>query len=316
MNARTRQLARAVVLTTLASFAALPCAGQGVAAPSTPAPRNAAELIESRMPSIYDESTQTPAVPDAPAGPTAATPTPSVSDSSPALGAPSHGSGPGDAAHDSRTLPPPQPSASAQGFASRLTDAEPAPRLGEGRAAKELPRGESRGGWVLNTLAALGVVIALALALRWAYTKLAGRSVGVTGSRAVETLSRTALAPRNHVLLLRVGRRVLIVNDSAHGMRTLAEVDDPEEVAELLAATASARPDSMSTSFNGLLARFTGGHVANSDRAATIDADAYLPDRRHEGGDDREGDVDRARDQLSRLLSRVRTTGGQAGGGA
>jgi len=52
----------------------------------------------------------------------------------------------------------------------------------------------------------------------------------------VEVLSRTTVAPRSHVVLMRVGTRILVVSDSPAGMRTLASVEDAEEVAELLGA--------------------------------------------------------------------------------
>lgn len=278
------------------------------AAPATAQQANeAAALIEQRMQRIYDDSAATadadaagPASPPEPATPRAADPP--------------------DAGPGSRRLP--QPGDADAGITNQLVSRE-ANRNGEGRNSPALPGGDTdptAGGWIMNTLAALGVIIALILGLRWGYTKVTGQTTPVGHSRAVEPLSRTAIAPKNHVLLLRVGRRVLVVNDSAHGMRTLAQLDDPDEVAELLESVTAAKPGSMSGSFNGLLAKFANpapargrGAAIGRDTEFDLDRDELtLPD---EGRDRGEHDVDRARDQLSQLLARVRGAGSVGRGG-
>ncbi len=166
-----------------------------------------------------------------------------------------------------------------------------------GTAAGTLDTGQ---GWVLNTLTALGVVIGLVLVLRVVVTKLGGRAA-TAPSRAVEVLSRTSVAPKNHVLLLRVGGRVLVVGDSSAGLRTLSEIDDPEEVASLLQSVEVGRDASMTNGFNKLLARYTGSY---SQREMYDE----------EGMDDGEVRVDRARDSVSSLLGRVRSIAGGGGG--
>ncbi|MFP4144531.1 MAG: flagellar biosynthetic protein FliO [Phycisphaeraceae bacterium] len=153
-------------------------------------------------------------------------------------------------------------------------------------------------GWMLSTLAALGLVIGLILLLRWGWTRMGGK-VAAGSSPVVEVLSRTTVAPRNHVLLLRVGGRILVVSDSAGGMRTLESVTDPEEVAELLQGVTAAKETSASRSFGQLLGRFGG--------------DYDQPDPLETGLDDEEHLVDRAREGVSGLLSRVRTMSGKKG---
>lgn len=158
----------------------------------------------------------------------------------------------------------------------------------------------SGNGWVLNTLTALGLVIGLVLVLRFAVAKMGGRPT-TSASRAVEVLSRTSVAPKNHVLLLRVGGRILVVGDSSNGLRTLSEVDDPDEVASLLQSVEADRETSMTNGFNRMLSRYTGAH-----------ADADLLGE--EGGDDSEFQVDRTRNSVSGLLGRVRAMSGRGGG--
>lgn len=152
------------------------------------------------------------------------------------------------------------------------------------------------GGWVLNTLAALGLVIGLILLLRWGWTKMGGVAIA-RSSPVVEVLSRTSVAPRNHVLLVRVGGRILILSDSSSGLRTLANIDDPDEVANLLEAVTAARGNSITRGFMQMLNQTD---------------EAYDKVRlREEGGDHAEYRIDRARDTVSGLLARVKALSGK-----
>ena len=158
-------------------------------------------------------------------------------------------------------------------------------------------------GWVLETLAALGVVIGLILLGRWVWMKLSGQaSPTTTGSAAgsVEVLSRTAVAPKNHVLLLRVGNRVLVVGDSSNGLNTLAEVDDPDEVADLLTSISTQQPKSITNNFKQALSRVSG-----SFDQRTLDQE--------DGRDDAEHHFDRSRSEVSSLLHRLRSASGRGG---
>lgn len=166
---------------------------------------------------------------------------------------------------------------------------------GPGPSTQPLPSPRWGSGWVLNTVTALGVVILVIFALRTLLVKL-GAAKGVSPrSGVVEVLSRTAIAPRNHVLLIRVAGRVLVVGDSVAGLRTLAQIDDPDEVASLLAATTAQAPHSVTRGFATLMGRFNRQYDEGQRLLA-------------EGGDESEHAVDRARDGLSSLLARVRAT--------
>lgn len=90
-------------------------------------------------------------------------------------------------------------------------------------------------GVVIGRLAlSLGVVLAIIGGLYWLLRRYYGGSVSSSSTRAVKVLSRTPLAPRQQVMLLQVGRRVVVVGDSGGAMTTLAQIDDPDEVAQLL----------------------------------------------------------------------------------
>jgi len=149
--------------------------------------------------------------------------------------------------------------------------------------------------WMMNTLAALGVVIGLIFLLRW-LAKRSGLGGGVrvsASSPIVEVLSRTTVAPRSHIVLLRVGGRILVVNDGTAGMRTLATVEDPDEVAGLLQSVETAKESSMSNSFGRVMSKL-------SNQWSSADDTAEL------GNDESEAGFDRARTSLSGLRNRLR----------
>jgi flagellar biogenesis protein FliO len=161
----------------------------------------------------------------------------------------------------------------------------------------EVNRGESTGSpWVLNTITALGLVVGLILLLRAVMNKLSGgRAVtfGGASGKAVEVLGRTAIAPRQHVSILRVGHRLLVVGDGGGQMTTLADIADPDEIAAILKALAAGSHNSITQSFHQMVDRFSDKHHERDSVEL-------------EGGDFAEHDTDRARDEVSGLLSRLR----------
>lgn len=175
------------------------------------------------------------------------------------------------------------------------------PRAAAGTELAADTAGDARPGtsWVLSTLTALGVVLLAIFACRGMMRRWFGAAAIAGATPVVQVLTRTSVAPRNHVLLLRVGGRILVVGDSAAGLRTLASIDDDQEVAELLTAISASKPTSVTGGFRQLLANFNRAY-----RRPQVGAE--------EGTDDKEFAVDRARDEVSSLLGKVRgiTPGG------
>ncbi|MBX2852209.1 MAG: flagellar biosynthetic protein FliO [Phycisphaeraceae bacterium] len=157
-------------------------------------------------------------------------------------------------------------------------------------------------GWLLSTLAALGVVLALVFGIRWLLKRGGVVSTAAPQGGVVEVLSRTTVAPRSHVVLMRVGMRILVVSDSTSGMRTLASVHDAEEVAELLGAIESARPTSMGQSFGSVMKKLSG-QWSGEDQAAIepIDSAAVTAGEPASAVDQAEGALSRVRGRLASL---------------
>ena len=84
-------------------------------------------------------------------------------------------------------------------------------------------------------------------------------------------------------------------------MSTLADVVDPDEVAQLLATVSSSQPGSLSQSFNQLLNR-AGSEMDNPK--------SYLQEH---GGDEDEHTIDRTRNELSSLLSKIKSMSNKGG---
>jgi len=163
--------------------------------------------------------------------------------------------------------------------------------------------GASGGGWVLDTLTALGVVLGLIFLVRAVGRRWWPSRMAKTASASVlEVLARVAVAPRSHVLLLKLGQRILVVGESPAGMSALANVEEAEEVADLLEAVQRTSPHSASKSFAQLFGRFSGEYERGR--------------RAEDGTDEGEITVDRTREGVSALLGRLRRFGAGSQSGA
>jgi flagellar biosynthetic protein FliO len=102
---------------------------------------------------------------------------------------------------------------------------------------------------------ALIAVLALIVVLRWIAKRFfttpgAGRS-----SRAIQVLSRAILSPKQQLMVVQVGRRLIVVGDTGAQMSPLCEIRDPDEVAELVGQITQEKGDSISKTFGQLFGR-------------------------------------------------------------
>src|SRR4029077_6101766 len=87
---------------------------------------------------------------------------------------------------------------------------------------------------------------------------------------AVQVLSRSPLTPRQQVVLLKVGRRVLVVADNGSQMNSLCQITDPDEVAGLVGQLRSEKGSGAGQgagagAFGGLFGRSRKSFAAGSD---------------------------------------------------
>jgi flagellar biogenesis protein FliO len=148
------------------------------------------------------------------------------------------------------------------------------------------------------------IVLTLIFALRYLSQRLFGRTVAGRASRAVQVLSRNVISPKQQLLVVRVGRRLVVVGDCGQQMNTLCEITDPDEMAALVGQIEGERRDTKGSPFGAIFGRAGSEFEKDSEPPRPVNvADV---------GDDDEGDstgpsnVADTRDELSGLMDKVR----------
>ncbi len=124
---------------------------------------------------------------------------------------------------------------------------------------------------------ALVLVIAIIFLLRWIAQQFFGAPSAKRSSRAVQVLSRSMVGPRQHVLLLQVGQRVIVVGDTGGQMNPLAEIKDPDEIAALIGQLRQDKADPVSRAFGTFFGKaekeYDDEPAKGDSRESTVDPD-------------------------------------------
>jgi flagellar biogenesis protein FliO len=162
---------------------------------------------------------------------------------------------------------------------------------------------------------ALALVLGLIFALRWVLRR-SMHGAGVAGvSNAVQVLVRSPLSPRQQLLLVRVGRRLLVVSDCNGQLNSLSEITDADEIAALVGQLRDEKLTSASRSFGNLLGRWRAREEPAGDGGDEVEGEEFpraapdVPDRSADGnpGDEDVGpSIASARHELNGLKERVR----------
>ncbi|MHC4415037.1 MAG: flagellar biosynthetic protein FliO [Planctomycetota bacterium] len=179
--------------------------------------------------------------------------------------------------------------------ASRARELSPPPQetrqLGQPAPARTTARadesGESSGrhrwldprlGEVVRVAGALAVVLGLLVLLR-AMLRRVGSSLegGGRPSGVAEVVARYPVARGQQLVVLKLGRRIVLLHQTKTAMTTLSEMSDPEEVAALLARIESTPRRGAGGRFQALLHRFANegrtGHAFPPRTVAGADAE-------------------------------------------
>jgi flagellar biogenesis protein FliO len=148
------------------------------------------------------------------------------------------------------------------------------------------------GSWGLQTAMALGVVVLLIVLLRLFLRRLGGVAGAPAATGMIDVLGRTTIGPKTQVLFIKLNHRVIVAGQTPAGINTLASIDDPQEVADLLAQCKSKREQSITGSFQRLMAQVGGQDDANDLNDTRPANDEQL--------------LHRTRGQLSGVLDRLR----------
>ena len=109
-------------------------------------------------------------------------------------------------------------------------------------------------GQVVPTALALGAVIAVIFVARALVKRFGDRlGGGKRPSGVVEVLARYPFARGHHIVLIKVGRRILVTHQSAQGITTLSEFTSHAEVADLMARCEAGARGTDQFTFDSLL---------------------------------------------------------------
>jgi flagellar biogenesis protein FliO len=127
---------------------------------------------------------------------------------------------------------------------------------------------------VSRVVLALGAVIGLMLLCR----QMIKRSGAVMGagerpSGVLEIMARYPVARGQHLVLIKLARRIILVHHSGGAMRTLSEISDGDEVASLLARMEAGANAKAAAKFRAALGEFQAEH----DRVAAAPAPSPAP---------------------------------------
>ena len=85
---------------------------------------------------------------------------------------------------------------------------------------------------------------------------------GPLPSEVIESLGRMTLNHRQQLQLIRLGRKLVLLNVTAQGATAICEIDDPDEVTRIAGLCQQARPNSATTTFREVLGQFGQGSEA------------------------------------------------------
>lgn len=145
----------------------------------------------------------------------------------------------------------------------------------------------------------LAIVLGLIVVCAWVYRRLSGQASVPAATSVVRVLGRTALAPKQQILLIQVGRRVIVVGESNGQFAPLSEITDEDEIASLQGED---RPPEQRGLFGRLLRREHDELTLPTDTTELPDAGTI------DGGD---APPDAMRSEIGSLLQRVRTLSSQ-----
>ncbi len=119
---------------------------------------------------------------------------------------------------------------------------------------------------VIRIAAALAVVLGLLVFLRTIFRRMAGPlGNAARPSGVVDVLARYPIARGQQLVLLKLGRRIVLLHHGKAAMTMLSEISDPDETAALLARVEADSRRNRTGRFQALLNRFAEDGRASRD---------------------------------------------------
>jgi flagellar biogenesis protein FliO len=127
---------------------------------------------------------------------------------------------------------------------------------------------------------ALIAVITLIFLLRWGGKSLFPAAIAAGRGQTVKVLARCPLAPRQQVLLIQVGRRIVVAADCNSQLNSLCSITDADEVASLIGEIRRDKSSPISTPFTSWFKRADTAYEADEtdlNETERAEADSALP---------------------------------------
>jgi len=159
---------------------------------------------------------------------------------------------------------------------------------------------------VTRVLLALGGVIGLIFLLRFGAKRLIPGASVQRAAFSVKIVGRCPISPRQNLLVVQFGKRLVLVGDAGANLNPLCEINDPDEVAGILA---QARDESISVArrFESLFGRARSEFAQTSEPLATEpfdDSNEIKPD---------DPSLQDTQKEISELRAKVRDVARQIG---
>ena len=109
--------------------------------------------------------------------------------------------------------------------------------------------GEPSGWFSLRDFVPLLVVLGLIGLLAWLVKRFTPKRHGLTGAGVLDVVARLSLSPKQGLVLVKIGRKLVLMGTTPDRISALTVLDDPNQVAELIGEAARDHGDSMTRAF-------------------------------------------------------------------
>lgn len=230
---------------------------------------------------------------------------------------PAHGADlPADATGHKSDPAPAAGSAAVPPAAHSQLDSEPIRRTGDAGTATSPLAPHPQSMELPRVAGALVIVLGLIFALRWGAKKFFVPGMAGKSTRAVQVLSRSSITPRQHILLLRVGRRVIVVGEAGSQMNSLAEITDPDEIASLLGQLQDEKSRLPTKAFQAMFSRARSDMGGGEGHMDDADAPATAMTEESDDNDAVDPAISETREDITGLMDKIRVLSKHFRGGA
>lgn len=118
---------------------------------------------------------------------------------------------------------------------------------------------------------AMGLVVGLIFACKWGASKVSP-SLNQKNGKSLSVLSRLAVGPKQQLLLVKVGRRAILVGHSAGAMNPLCEITDADELAHLVGQAEAEKAPAPINGFAALFKKREKEFEPNSREIVSVNA--------------------------------------------